>query len=81
MKKNIDQWTLNLYLLSCDGANSVTVHVGDWDMWNFGGQDIGEFSVQAQEIIMHEDYGTNGYAHDVCLLRVPTLSSEKFGFK
>ena len=50
-------------------------------MWNSGGQDIGEFSVQAQSIIMHENYGTNGYANDVCLLRVPTLSSEKFGFK
>ena len=69
---------VNLCLLSCDGFGSVTVHVGDW---NRNGQDIGEFSVQAQEVIIHENYGAvNGISNDVCLLRVPTLSSLKLGF-
>ena len=52
--------------------------MGDWNRF---GQDIGEFSVQAQEVIIHENYGAvNGIANDICLLRVPKLSSQKFGF-
>ena len=70
-----------IYLkLSCDGfsADSFTVHVGDWDSHNGG--ETGEFSVVAREVIIHQDYGTNGMAHDVCLLNVPTLSVQKVGF-
>ena len=56
----------------------LTVHVGDWNRW---AGDIGEFSVQAQEMIMHENYGdVNGISNDICLLKVPTLSDQKFGF-
>ena len=67
-----------MYLLSCDGYNSITVQVGDWNRF---GVDIGEFSVQAREIIMHENYGDiNSINNDVCLLYVDELSSQKFGF-
>ena len=70
----------NLYLFSCEvvPVDHLTVHVGDW---NRNGIDIGEFSVQAQEMIMHENYGAvNGISNDICLLKVPTLMNQKFGF-
>ena len=58
--------------------DQLTVHVGDWNRW---AGDIGEFSVQAQEMIMHENYGAvNGISNDICLLKVPTLMNQKFGF-
>jgi len=61
----------------CDGqpADTITVHVGDWNSHNGG--ETGEFSVGAREVIIHQDYGTNHMAHDVCLLNVPTLSVQK----
>ena len=56
----------------------LTVYVGDWDNDEV---DVGEFQVQPEEMIIHENYGAvNGIANDVCLLRVPTLASQKFGF-
>ena len=59
----------------------LTVYVGDWDRWNSNGEDIGEFSVNVQEMIIHENYGAvNGISNDVCLLKVATLSDQKFGF-
>ena len=70
----------NLYLLSCEvvPVDHLTVYVGDW---NRNGLDIGEFSVQAQDMIIHENYGAvNGIANDICLLKVPTLVDQKFGF-
>ena len=55
------------------------MYVADYDYYSFG--DVGEFAVDAEEIIIHPNYGEDHYASDdICLLRVPTLSEQKLGF-
>ena len=55
------------------------MYVADYDYYSF--DDVGEFAVDAEEIIIHPNYGEDHYASDdICLLRVPTLSEQKPGF-
>ena len=55
------------------------MYVADYDYYSF--DDVGEFAVDAEEIIIHPNYGAdNGISNDICLLRVPTLSEQKPGF-
>ena len=44
--------------------------------------DVGQFGVDVEEFTIHPNYGAdNEISNDVCLLRVPTLSEQKPGFK
>ena len=57
----------------------ITVWIADYDYDSYDG---GEFTVGAEEIIIHPNYGAdNGYSNDICLLRVPNLSEKKLGFE
>jgi len=67
-----DNWVLTA-AHCCEQISTIEVFVGDWNQWSAG--DRGEFSVSAQDIIMHHGYpGPNGIANDVCLLKVPSLT-------
>ena len=56
------------------------MYVADYDYYSF--DDVGEFAVDAEEIIIHPNYGAdNGISNDICLLRIPTLSNQKPGFE
>ena len=68
-----DEWIVSA-AHCCVDVDSIDVAVGDWDAW---GQDAGEFTVTATDIITHPDYGTNGHSNDICLLRVPSLAANK----
>ena len=62
-----------------DFYDGITVWVADYHYYSY--DDVGEFTVDAEEIIIHPNYGAdNGISNDICLLRVPNLSEQKPGF-
>ena len=75
-KKNLSQFR---YFFSCEAQKyGITVWVANYDYYS---DDDGEFTVNAEEIIIHPNYGAdNVTSNDICLLRVPTLSEQKPGF-
>ena len=68
-----------LNFFSCEAQKyGITVWIADYDYYS---DDIGEFTVDAEEIIIHPNYSADNIAsNNICLLRVPTLSGQKPGF-
>jgi len=61
----------------CQGRNSIDVLVDDWDT---NVQDPTEFSVTSESIHVHHLYpGINQISNDVCLIKVPDLSTKCTG--
>lgn len=56
--------------------DEVDITIADRDLWS--SSEDNEFIVTAEEIIMHPFYGAdNSISNDICLLKVPELSTMK----